>query len=144
MVKSLCFCIPVDISNNLKFTLAMLACQNNHFSVLKELWRFSPDLSLKNSDGSNCLIISCANGHLDVLHWLLNNFVDVNDVNNDGNSSFIYAVFINNFELCKMLLDYGADPESKNLQGLCPLSIVLSNSNDNIFDLLQRHLKSVR
>ncbi|MCK9445674.1 ankyrin repeat domain-containing protein [bacterium] len=61
-------------------------------------------------------------------------YVDTKDKNK--NTSLLYCIDIEEEELCKMLLDNGADPNISNNIGITPIGLCLIQNYSNILDLL--------
>lgn len=69
---------------------------------------------------------------------LLNNGENVNAVNEQGNSALHYAVALNNADMTKLLLQFGADMNISNAQGWTPLKIVEKKKVENVAAILHQ------
>jgi uncharacterized protein len=100
------------------------AAASGNLGRIKELLGDNRDLvNTFSEDGFTPLGLASFFGHLDVVKYLLSIDADVNiRANNNFRVMPLHsAVASKNFEIVKLLLEYGADPNAKQQQDITPL-----------------------
>jgi ankyrin repeat protein len=104
-------------------TPLMHACEIGDSATVKLLVTKGANLTSIDSNEFNCLHYASKNGQTEALKILLENKVNPNEVVKTSKYSPLhFAVDSGNFVAVKMLVDYGANIEYRNLEGNTPLS----------------------
>ena len=129
--------VNIDGSNHepilLGSTPLMGAC-DGHEEILRKLIEKGADIHLKNKLG--CQAIHYAN-QSNILHLLYMAGADINAGNVFRTTPLHRAVMSNNYELCKDLLNLGANPDLLDSEKLTPLMIAKEGNLLDIIDLLE-------
>jgi len=154
----------VNICNNNKETALYSAVTHNDYKMVRLLCKHNASVNIKNKRGLSPLIISVHSnnyalgamnqrprqgwesfgfilGGFEMATLLLEKGANPNMIYNDGDTAIICAARYNNIAMVKLLLDYGADPTIKNLNGENAYSFIVS---DGIKQLLKEQKKLER
>ncbi|XP_043655302.1 uncharacterized protein LOC122621499 isoform X2 [Drosophila teissieri] len=123
-------------------TPAHCGCSKGQFETLKLLKERGANLWLRNAKGDLPLHEAAASGRRELLEWLLNQRPkQVNTTSNDGRSLLHIAAANDYTDMCKLLLDYGADVNAvyRNSRGLVltPLDGALQRGHRSTAKFLQ-------
>lgn len=83
-----------------------------------------------------CIFSSCSYGHLDVTAVLLKSGASSQVADLWKVTPLHESAAKGKFEICKLLIKYGADPNKKNRDGATPLDLVKEHDSD-VADLLR-------
>ena len=98
----------VDARDNDGVTALILAAQNGHAEVAKQLLDKGAAADARNNDGWTALMVAAANGHVEVAKQLLDKGAAVDVRNNDGWTALMYAVGTRHADVVALLKDHGA------------------------------------
>nr|NP_001247333.1 uncharacterized protein Dmel_CG42534, isoform D [Drosophila melanogaster]AFH06650.1 uncharacterized protein Dmel_CG42534, isoform D [Drosophila melanogaster] len=123
-------------------TPAHCGCSKGQFETLKLLKERGANLWLRNAKGDLPLHEAAASGRRELLEWLLaQRPKQVNTTSNDGRSLLHIAAANDYTDMCKLLLDYGADVNAvyRNSRGLVltPLDGALQRGHRSTAKFLQ-------
>ncbi|KAH8382604.1 hypothetical protein KR009_004375, partial [Drosophila setifemur] len=123
-------------------TPAHCGCSKGQFETLKLLKERGANLWLRNAKGDLPLHEAAASGRRELLEWLLNQRPkQVNTTSNDGRSLLHIAAANDYTDMCKLLLDNGADVNAvyRNSRGLVltPLDGALQRGHRSTAKFLQ-------
>ena len=128
-IKDHFYCVVIGDLENLK------KIYEKNKNILKE----------KDELGRNLLYISARNGFNDICEFLLEEGMDPNETQGTKSTPLHGAAFYNQDSTIKLLLEYGAKTEIKNIDGKTVLEdayskkikeIILNSQKDNITNLL--------
>ncbi|KAH8326504.1 hypothetical protein KR067_009280 [Drosophila pandora] len=123
-------------------TPAHCGCSKGQFETLKLLKERGANLWLRNAKGDLPLHEAAASGRRELVEWLLSQRPkQVNTTSNDGRSLLHIAAANDYTDMCKLLLDYGADVNAvyRNSRGLVltPLDGALQRGHRSTAKFLQ-------
>ncbi|XP_017041878.1 uncharacterized protein LOC108088543 [Drosophila ficusphila] len=123
-------------------TPAHCGCSKGQFETLKLLKDRGANLWLRNAKGDLPLHEAAASGRRELVEWLLSQRPkQVNTTSNDGRSLLHIAAANDYTDMCKLLLDYGADVNAvyRNSRGLVltPLDGALQRGHRSTAKFLQ-------
>ncbi|KAH8268491.1 hypothetical protein KR026_007811 [Drosophila bipectinata] len=123
-------------------TPAHCGCSKGQFETLKLLKERGANLWLRNAKGDLPLHEAAASGRRELVEWLLSQRPkQVNTTSNDGRSLLHIAAANDYTDMCKLLLDYGADVNAvyRNSRGivLTPLDGALQRGHRSTAKFLQ-------
>ncbi|XP_022216119.2 protein phosphatase 1 regulatory subunit 12A [Drosophila obscura] len=123
-------------------TPAHCGCAKGQFETLKLLKERGANLWLRNAKGDLPLHEAAASGRRELVEWLLaQRSKQVNTTSNDGRSLLHIAAANDYTDMCKLLLDYGADVNAvyRNSRGLVltPLDGALQRGHRSTAKFLQ-------
>ncbi|KAH9375703.1 hypothetical protein HPB48_020830 [Haemaphysalis longicornis] len=112
--------------------------------TLKILWQHGANLYMRNQRGDLPLHEAVQSGRKDLVQWLLGLQPSaVNSPNNNGRCALHVAAMANSVEMCKVLMDGGAEvnPVMRNSKGqlLTPLDASLQRGNRGCAKYLRLH-----
>ena len=82
------------------------------------------------------LIVAVTEGHADVVEYLISDDVEVDMTGRYGMTALHHACHLNNYEVAKMLLQYGANPSPATSYGITPLHICCREGNFSMIRML--------
>lgn len=114
-----------------------LALLTNNLDAVKILLNSGADPNERVGQISFPLNIAINRGQVEAVRDLLEAGARPNEIT--GQSPLFDAIYKNNFEIIKLLLDYGADPNLKDKKGNTPIDIAIENESNEIIKLLLDH-----
>ncbi|XP_037816902.1 inversin [Lucilia sericata] len=125
-------------------TPAHCGCAKGQFETVKLLKERNANLWLRNAKGDLPLHEAATSGRRELVEWLLEQRPkQVNTTSNDGRSMLHIAAHNDYTDMCKMLLDYGADVNAvyRNSKGvvITPLDCSLQKGHRSTAKFLQSH-----
>ena len=148
---------PLEHRDNLGFTPLIAASLLGYPQVVENLVAKGADIEAKNNDGQTALLISVLGitaNHIDldaagdnqwhnrwgqVTSVLLEKGADVNAADNRGASPLFLAVFSQDINLCRVLIEAGANTNYKLPNGVSMLRFARMISSPQVVDLLISH-----
>jgi ankyrin repeat protein/Txe/YoeB family toxin of Txe-Axe toxin-antitoxin module len=98
--------------------------------------KFSRDVNFRFADGNTLLIYAVCANKPEIVNMLIKNYrVKLDIRNNQGDTALMQSVFHNNYEMAKLLIDNGANPNLKYLGGTTALMMSVVNRNAKITKL---------
>ena len=95
---------------------------SGHLDVLKTLVKAGADVSVTDNEGVTCLMLASYMGHTETVRYLVGlKEVDLKDVDSTGCSALRHAVVRNHPDVVEVLVDAGADIETRGSYGRSPL-----------------------
>ncbi|XP_073817387.1 uncharacterized protein isoform X2 [Musca autumnalis] len=125
-------------------TPAHCGCAKGQFETVKLLKERNANLWLRNAKGDLPLHEAAASGRRELVEWLLEQRPkQVNTTSNDGRSLLHIAAYNDYSDMCKLLIDYGADINAvyRNSKGvvITPLDCSLQKGHRSTAKFLQSH-----
>ncbi|XP_075721471.1 uncharacterized protein LOC142764824 [Rhipicephalus microplus] len=125
-------------------TPAHCGAAKGQIETLKILWQHGANLYMRNQRGDLPLHEAVQSGRKDLVQWLLELQPSaVNSPNNNGRCALHVAAMANSVEMCKVLMDRGAEvnPVMRNSKGqlLTPLDASLQRGNRGCAKYLRLH-----
>jgi ankyrin repeat protein len=133
--------LDINSSNTNKHSPIMLATGNKHNKLVKYFIDNDANINDVDSNQDNLLHLAIHNNAYDILLLLLmnkNNKV-INSRNNDNESPLMFALKNNKNEYAKLLLKYGADPNTCDNEGNIPLNYVIQKNDFEMCKLLLKY-----
>lgn len=113
------------------------ATSDEYISNLKELFKNrNPDINYVASNGWSALLISVANGEEKTANYLLQKAADPGISTKHGAAPLHFASKYGKLSLCKILIDYQADLNQRDIDGLTALMIAARFGHSAIVKLL--------
>ena len=145
---------PLEQKDNLGFTPLISAALLGYPQVTNKLLDKGANIEARNKEGQTALMISVL-GHAanqadmsaagdnrwhnrweQVVSALLNRGADVNVIDNRGASPLFVAIFSQDYLLCRVLIEAGADINHKLPSGVSMLRFAKIGSSQEVVDLL--------
>ncbi|XP_013098398.2 protein phosphatase 1 regulatory subunit 12A [Stomoxys calcitrans] len=125
-------------------TPAHCGCAKGQFETVKLLKERNANLWLRNAKGDLPLHEAASSGRRELVEWLLEQRPkQVNTTSNDGRSLLHIAAHNDYTDMCKLLIDYGADINAvyRNSKGvvITPLDCSLQKGHRSTAKFLQSH-----
>lgn len=138
-----------DIDGQIAFggVAVLRAIEKGNLEIAKELINAGANVNIPNSFGYSAFTGMCLLGYKDLIELSLKNGARVNEMYvgtnnvNDGKtcySALHNAVLKNHYDVTKILLENGANPNLK-AEGISSFDIAKENNNTKILDLLEKY-----
>ena len=123
---------------NPKANLFVLSMHNNHLDAALVLLKSSAtaDFNQKYKEGKTALMIAIESKNQDFATYLLLKKFNVDACDDFGNTALMYAVKYDLFSTAKKLLELGADPTLRQVDGKTALDIAKSKNNQSLMRIL--------
>jgi hypothetical protein len=119
----------------------MLAALRGHLELCKKLIGRDADV---NKPGWTPLHYAATGGHVAIVRLLLDNYAYIDAAAPNGSTPLMMASKYGTDETVKMLLEAGADPALKNLQGLTAIEFANQVQRDDIVQIIAAAMRSTR
>jgi ankyrin repeat protein len=153
----------VNTQNTAGKTALMVACERGKSSLVKQLLDRKADPNLAGRDGATALILAAQNDQPDIVKILLQNRAEPDKEDNNGwtalstaayrgsarcvqiladrsktdlSRGLLFATLSEHKDVLKILLDYGAEVDSRSSDGRTPLMLAASKGNKEIVNML--------
>ena len=123
---------------NPKASLFVMAMHNNHLDAALVLLKSgaNADFNHKFQGGKTALMLAIEAKKQDLASYLLVKKFNVDATDDFGNTALIYAVRNDLFSVAKKLLELGADPTLRQVDGKTALDIAKSQNNQSLIRIL--------
>lgn len=93
----------------------MKAVREGNSDVTAEILSLTPDLEIKNIDGNTALWNACFGQDYKCVELLVDAGINLDTTNDNGVTALMYCASAGKEDMVKLLLEFGADKEVKNL-----------------------------
>lgn len=125
-------------------TALMQAASKGHLDVVRALLAAHAELEATDAEGQTALVFAVQGSHIDVVRELLAAHADpgVTTRIGGGRSVMLLAVMAGEWQIARMLLDAGANPNAATAYGETPLRVAASGSTPQQLALVRALLAS--
>ena len=110
-----------ETKNDVRRTALHVASISGELTTVKMLVEAGADVRATDAEGSTCLILAAYFGHTDTVRYLVGlPEVDLNDQDGENDTALHCAVEQNHPDMVQVLIDAGADIDTKNDRGHSP------------------------
>lgn len=133
--------VSVRLTNNNGWTPLHLAAKFDRTEFMEFMLKKEPkSINVKTHSGQTPLAICCEMNNYNTLYFLLGQkYINVNSVDNEIASALHIACKKGHFKIVKVLIDYGASLNEKDIGGFTPLHEGVVNNNYEICQYLLSH-----
>ncbi|VFR56001.1 FOG: Ankyrin repeat [plant metagenome] len=131
----------VNIMNGVQETPLMYTALTGQLARSQALVKRGAEV---NRLGWTPLHYAAAKGHADVAKWLIGLKAIVNAPSPDGTSPLMMAMRANSVDTVQVLIDAGADPSQRNLQGQDAIDMAKQFGNDRLADAMEKLVQDRR
>ncbi|SEH99775.1 ankyrin repeats (3 copies) [Akkermansia glycaniphila] len=107
---------------------------HTNYPLCKLLLEHGADVNIKDNTENTILMAAVRTGNTDFVQLFLEYKADVN-IKGDGDTALTYAAKYQNYPMCKLLLDHGADVNIKDNEGYTALTRAISKENIDLVKL---------
>jgi ankyrin repeat protein len=131
----------INVYNINKHTPIMMACGNKHFKCVKYLITNGADINVHDLNYDNLLHGCMYHNTYDILLLLLTNknLKIINSRNQNNLSPLMYAIKLNKIKYIELLLKYGADTYTWDIENNTPLLYATETNNYELTELLLKY-----
>ena len=129
---------------NPKANLFVLSVHNSHLDAALVLLKSgaNADFNHKFHGGKTALMVAMEAGKSELVTWLLSKKFDLDSWDDFGNTALMYAVKKNLFSVAQKLLELGADPTLRQVDGKTALDIAKSENKPSLVRILSEAEKN--
>ena len=123
---------------NPKANLFVLSMHNSHFDAALVLLKSgaAADFNHKYKEGKTALMVAIESKNQDLVTYLIFKKFNIDATDDFGNTALIYAVKYDLFSVAKKLLELGADPTLRQVDGKTALDIAKSENKSSLVRIL--------
>ena len=101
----------INHQNNFGNTALLYAVEKGHYDICKKLIKKGVDIYVTDKDRRTVLIMAAMGGGATIMEHLLENMSidEINHQDNFGNTALLYAAWNRHYDICKQLIEKGAD-----------------------------------
>ncbi|MCQ2591699.1 MAG: ankyrin repeat domain-containing protein [Treponema sp.] len=119
-----------------------IAVRNDNEEFLKRLISLGADINAVSEDrGYTPVMDAVWRGNKNITQLLINHGAELNTINKEGQTNLILAVGSNKAEICKMLVENGADPDIKDQMGMSAYGYATLFRKEAIVEILKPYHK---
>ena len=112
---------------------------DSELEVVKVLVRAGAGVNVTDNDGRTCLFLAAIYGHTDIVRYLVGlPEVDVNHCDSNNETALHCAVTEGHSDVVQVLIDAGADIDTKNEDGYSPLHVASRSGALEVVKMLVR------
>ena len=113
------------------------ASMSGHLDVVKMLVRAGSGVPVTDKLGDTCLILASYKGHTETVRYLVGlKEVDLEHADSTGCSALRHAVVRNHPDVVEVLIDAGADIETRGIYDRSPLLVASQRGNPRVVEVL--------
>ena len=124
------------------YTPLHVASDNGHSEIVNWLLNHGTDVNVKQMFGATPLHLAASHGHLDACRILLERKAEVNSLDDKEETPLHHASMsycVGSAAVVRLLLDYGADVQLRNLSGQTASEVASGPDEQEIVRLLSHH-----
>lgn len=129
--------------NDMGEHLLFAAVRNDDISYARYFLNMGANVNKQNIHGRTCLMDAILNNSYPMIEFLLSRYADPTCKTMCGDDAVSYAIFATNGKLCfdivKLLVDKGADPNNRDMNGNTNVFWAHVNGKMEICQLLQKY-----
>ena len=128
----------IDCVDKYGNNLLLQAISEQQFVIAEELIKKGINLNHQNKNGKTALHYLSERPNIEIAKLMLAQGADVNIKDKHGNNALWYAV--DNYDLVKLYLQYGANPLSENVSGRTPIYLAEFMDDKELVEILKAKL----
>lgn len=121
------------------FEITKTSYSNELKNEIEIIFNQNIDPNKINDDSKNALILAIETENIEWVNWLIQNGADVNIQDIQGFSPLMIATILDNYDICKLLVDSGANIFVKNYRGQDCGLFAAKNMNADIIMLFEEY-----
>lgn len=119
-----------------------MAVRKNNLEFVKLLTNAGADINLKSQDrGYTALMDAVWRGNYEISEYLISAKADVNTLSKDGETNLIIAVGAGKENICKLLVENGADPDIKDDMDMSAYDYAVLFKKEKLIEILKPYHK---
>lgn len=129
--------MSVNSRDDMGVPMLNIACRNDNFEFVEMLIDLGAELNAVSDDrGYTAVMDAVWRGNEKITKILIDKGVELNTINKEGQTNLILAVGANRVNICKLLVENGADPDVKDQMGMSAYSYASLFKKDAIKEIL--------
>ena len=96
--------------------------------------------SSSEAGGNKLFYLAIISGNKQAVNHFIKNGEDVNYIDNHYRTPLMHAVVSENIEICKMLLEAGADPHYQYKKDYSTINLINITKNENLINLINNYI----
>ena len=134
--------LNVNSRDSLGTPMLNIAARADNLDMVVWLLERGADINAASEDrGYTAVMDAVWRGNKQITAYLTEKGADVNTVNKEGQTNIVLAVGADRIEICKMLVEHGADPDVPDSMGMSAYGYAQLFKKDEITAILQKYHK---
>lgn len=117
------------------------AARNGKLDMIQWLWENGADIdAVSNDRGYSAVMDAVWKSNVPIVEFLVSKGANLNFVSRDGQTALILATGSENFQICKILAENGADPSVKDRMGMSSIDYATLFKKEEILNLYKQRV----
>lgn len=119
-----------------------IACRNDNFEFVEMLLDLGAELNAVSEDrGYTAVMDAVWRGNEKITKYLIEKGAELNTINKEGQTNLVLAVGADRLNICKLLVENGADPDVKDMMGMSAYGYATLFRKEKIAEVLKPYHK---
>lgn len=119
-----------------------IACRNDNFEIVERLLSLGAELNAVSEDrGYTAVMDAVWRGNEKITKFLIEKGADLNTISKEGQSNLVLAVGADRYNICKLLVENGSDPDVKDMMGMSAYGYATLFKKEKIAEILRPYHK---
>ncbi len=134
--------MDINSRDDLGTPILNVACRNDNYEFVTKILDLGADINAVSLDrGYTAVMDSVWRGNEKITSYLIKKGAELNTINKEGQTNLILAVGANRYNICKLLVENGSDPDVKDQMGMSAYTYACLFKKTSIAELLKPYHK---
>lgn len=134
--------MSVNARDDMGVPMLNIACRNDNFEFVEMLLELGAELNASSDDrGYTAVMDAVWRGNEKITKFLIEKGADLNTISKEGQSNLVLAVGADRYNICKLLVENGSDPDVKDMMGMSAYQYATLFRKEKIAEVLRPYHK---
>lgn len=134
--------MSVNSRDDMGVPMLNIACRNDNFEFVEMLLDLGAELNASSDDrGYTAVMDAVWRGNEKITKFLIEKGADLNTISKEGQSNLVLAVGADRYNICKLLVENGSDPDVKDMMGMSAYQYATLFRKEKIAEILRPYHK---
>jgi|SRR5574344_235523 ankyrin repeat protein len=134
--------MDINSRDDLGTPILNVACRNDNFDFVTKILDLGADINASSTDrGYTAIMDAVWRGNEKIASYLIQHGAELNTINKEGQNNLILAVGANRYNICKLLVENGSNPDVKDQMGMSAYNYACLFKKISISELLKPYHK---